>query len=254
MSRVVVVTGGAKGIGRATVATFAAHGDRVVALGRDAEALGALGESLGVAGRTVETRTCDVTDEEQVAETFAGIGAVDVLVNNAGVAESAPLTRTTLESLDPAPRGQRHRRLPLHPRGARRHARARQRARSSPSPRRRAASARPTRPPTRRPSTPPSGSCARPPPRSRARGVRVNAVCPTFVAHRDDAALGGQHRRARRAATRPTSEAALGVRIAARPAARPAARWPPACSGSRRPRRRRSTGRRIVLDGGGIQA
>ena len=98
MSRVVVVTGGAKGIGRATVAAFAAHGDRVVALGRDAEALGALGESLGVAGRAVETRTCDVADEEQVAETFAGIGAVDVLVNNAGVAESAPLTRTTLES------------------------------------------------------------------------------------------------------------------------------------------------------------
>jgi len=98
MSRVVVVTGGAKGIGRATVAAFAAHGDRVVALGRDAEALGALGESLGVAGRAVETRTCDVSDEEQVAEVFGAIGAVDVLVNNAGVAESAPLTRTTLES------------------------------------------------------------------------------------------------------------------------------------------------------------
>ena len=98
MSRVVVVTGGAKGIGRATVAAFAAHGDRVVALGRDAEALGTLGESLGVAGRAVETRTCDVSDEEQVAEVFGAIGAVDVLVNNAGVAESAPLTRTTLES------------------------------------------------------------------------------------------------------------------------------------------------------------
>ena len=63
MSRVVVVTGGAKGIGRATVAAFAALGDRVVALGRDDEALGALGESLGVAGRAVETRTCDVADE-----------------------------------------------------------------------------------------------------------------------------------------------------------------------------------------------
>src|SRR3954447_2516943 len=98
MSRVVVVTGGAKGIGRATVAAFAAHGDRVVALGRDAEALGGLGESLGVAGRSVETRTCDVSDEGQVADVFGGIGAVDVLVNNAGVAESAPLTRTTLES------------------------------------------------------------------------------------------------------------------------------------------------------------
>ena len=98
MSRVVVVTGGAKGIGRATVAAFAAYGDRVVALGRDEEALDGLGESLGVAGRSVETRTCDVSDEGQVADVFGDIGAVDVLVNNAGVAESAPLTRTTLES------------------------------------------------------------------------------------------------------------------------------------------------------------
>ena len=98
MSRVVVVTGGAKGIGRATVAAFAAHGDRVVALGRDRDALASLGESLGVAGQVVETRACDVADEDEVADVFGAIGDVDVLVNNAGVAESAPLPRTTLES------------------------------------------------------------------------------------------------------------------------------------------------------------
>jgi NAD(P)-dependent dehydrogenase (short-subunit alcohol dehydrogenase family) len=98
MTRVVVVTGGAKGIGRATVAAFAAQGDHVVAMGRDRTALGALGESLGAAAAAVETRECDVTDEDAVGEAFAGIGAVDVLVNNAGMAESAPLGRTTLES------------------------------------------------------------------------------------------------------------------------------------------------------------
>ena len=98
MSRVVVVTGGAKGIGRATVAAFAALGDRVVAIGRDEEALGALPESLGVAGHVVEPRVCDVTDEDAVEATFGEIGAVDVLVNNAGMAASAPLGRTSLES------------------------------------------------------------------------------------------------------------------------------------------------------------
>jgi NAD(P)-dependent dehydrogenase (short-subunit alcohol dehydrogenase family) len=96
MSRTVVVTGGAKGIGRAATAAFAALGDRVVALGRDAEALEALPGSLGVAGANVEAARCDVTDEAEVESTFGGIGPVDVLVNNAGVAAAAPLAKTSL--------------------------------------------------------------------------------------------------------------------------------------------------------------
>ena len=87
--RTVVVTGGAKGIGRATVTRFAALGDRVVALGRDEAALGAL---------EVETHVCDVTDEAAVTSVLGALGAVDVLVNNAGMGESAPLHQTTLES------------------------------------------------------------------------------------------------------------------------------------------------------------
>jgi NAD(P)-dependent dehydrogenase (short-subunit alcohol dehydrogenase family) len=104
MSRTVVVTGGAKGIGRAIVERFAAAGERVVALGRDQAALSALpGEVavlLGGVGAQVGQVTalvCDVTDEEAVKAAFAEIGAVDVLVNNAGIAESAPLARTTLD-------------------------------------------------------------------------------------------------------------------------------------------------------------
>jgi NAD(P)-dependent dehydrogenase (short-subunit alcohol dehydrogenase family) len=99
MSRTVVVTGGAKGIGRAATAAFATLGDRVVALGRDEAALGSLRESLGLPGEEhVETAVCDVTDEAAVGETFGGIGAVDVLVNNAGVAETATIGKTSLES------------------------------------------------------------------------------------------------------------------------------------------------------------
>jgi NAD(P)-dependent dehydrogenase (short-subunit alcohol dehydrogenase family) len=89
VSRTVIVTGGGTGIGRAAVARFAAAGDRVIAVGRTAERLAPL---------QVETRVCDVTDEDAVAAVFAEVGAVDVLVNNAGMGESAPLGATTLES------------------------------------------------------------------------------------------------------------------------------------------------------------
>ena len=89
MSRTVVVTGGGKGIGRAIVERFAALGDDVVALGRDQRAL----EELDV-----RTAVCDVTDEQAVTDTFKQLSRVDVLVNNAGIAETAPLAKTTLAS------------------------------------------------------------------------------------------------------------------------------------------------------------
>jgi NAD(P)-dependent dehydrogenase (short-subunit alcohol dehydrogenase family) len=75
--RRVVVTGGGGGIGRATAARFAALGDDVLAPVRE---------------------ECDVTDEASVKAFFERAGAVDVLVNNAGMGESAPLARTTLAS------------------------------------------------------------------------------------------------------------------------------------------------------------
>jgi NAD(P)-dependent dehydrogenase (short-subunit alcohol dehydrogenase family) len=75
VSRRVVVTGGTRGIGAAIAARFAAGGEDVVAVGR---------------------AECDVTDEAAVGALFERVGTVDVLVNNAGMASSATLRRTTL--------------------------------------------------------------------------------------------------------------------------------------------------------------
>jgi NAD(P)-dependent dehydrogenase (short-subunit alcohol dehydrogenase family) len=93
VSRLVVVTGGGRGIGRAVVEGFAEAGARVVAVGRDREALR---EAAAAAGGEVEPAVCDVTDEEAVGALFERVGPVDVLVNNAGVSTSAPVAQTSL--------------------------------------------------------------------------------------------------------------------------------------------------------------
>jgi NAD(P)-dependent dehydrogenase (short-subunit alcohol dehydrogenase family) len=88
--RTVVVTGGAKGVGLACVRRFAALGDDVIALVRNPDGLPLL------ADEPARAEVCDITDEDAVVAAFVAIGDVDVLVNNAGNAISAPLHRTTL--------------------------------------------------------------------------------------------------------------------------------------------------------------
>jgi NAD(P)-dependent dehydrogenase (short-subunit alcohol dehydrogenase family) len=75
VSRLVVVTGGTRGIGLAVAERFRAAGDEVLAPG---------------------SAELDVTDEAGVGAYFASTGPVDVLVNNAGVSEAAPVGKTLL--------------------------------------------------------------------------------------------------------------------------------------------------------------
>ena len=97
--RVVVVTGGASGIGRALGERFAAEGAFVVLADVETAALERTVEELAGAGDVAGVRT-DVTDPASVealaAEVYGRYGAVHVLVNNAGVgAPSAKVWETT---------------------------------------------------------------------------------------------------------------------------------------------------------------
>lgn len=92
MNGMCVVTGGSRGIGRAVAHRMAADGYEVLATGRDEEALAET--AAGAVG--IRTAVLDVSDPTAIDAFFSDL-EVDVLVNNAGVAPSAPVHRLTLE-------------------------------------------------------------------------------------------------------------------------------------------------------------
>ncbi|NMO17141.1 SDR family oxidoreductase [Pyxidicoccus fallax] len=95
----VVVTGASRGIGRAVALSFAREGYNVWALARSASALESLRKE---GGERIRTHEVDVVDEAALLAACKRIlaeGAPRVLVNNAGITVSAPLTKTRTEDL-----------------------------------------------------------------------------------------------------------------------------------------------------------
>jgi 3-hydroxybutyrate dehydrogenase len=100
MERVALITGGGKGIGREIALAFARQGLAVALGGRDHERLNESAAEVRALGARALAVELDVTEPDGVRaahdRVVAELGAVDVLVNNAGIAESAPLARTDL--------------------------------------------------------------------------------------------------------------------------------------------------------------
>jgi NAD(P)-dependent dehydrogenase (short-subunit alcohol dehydrogenase family) len=96
-----VVTGGGRGIGRATAEALAEAGASVVIAERDPATGAATAQALRAAGRRAEFVELDVTRSDQVervaGEVEARHGRIDILVANAGVAVNSPAEETSDE-------------------------------------------------------------------------------------------------------------------------------------------------------------
>ena len=99
--RVAVVTGASSGIGEACAISFVEKGAKVVLAARRAERLSALVDRIEASGGEALAVTTDVTREADVDNLFEQavdrFGTVDVLINNAGVADSTPVDEMPLE-------------------------------------------------------------------------------------------------------------------------------------------------------------
>ncbi len=102
--RLAVVTGAARGIGRAIVLELLKQGRIVAGLDMNAEQLGELEQVVRQAGFTVVTKCVDITDTDAFTETLESLasefGGIDILVNNAGITRDNLLIRMTDEEFD----------------------------------------------------------------------------------------------------------------------------------------------------------
>jgi NAD(P)-dependent dehydrogenase (short-subunit alcohol dehydrogenase family) len=95
--RVVMVTGGASGIGESTSRVFAAAGAQVLIADIDLARGEALAAGLANGARAIR---CDVTNEEEVKAIFASLEKLDVLVNNAGIGLVGSVEETELADFE----------------------------------------------------------------------------------------------------------------------------------------------------------
>jgi NAD(P)-dependent dehydrogenase (short-subunit alcohol dehydrogenase family) len=103
-SRVVVITGGSAGIGRATALAFAREGSHIVIAARRAEKLAEVRAEVEAVGAKCLAVVTDVSDPAQVEHlleaTLETFGQVDVWINNAGYGLSASVEQTTPEEME----------------------------------------------------------------------------------------------------------------------------------------------------------
>jgi len=104
LSKVIIITGAGKGIGRATVLRLVSADARVIAVDIDANSLAALAEKCKDLAGSVVPVIADVRSrkavEAAVKEALDRFGTVDVVVNNAGIERVKPIQKVSDEDYD----------------------------------------------------------------------------------------------------------------------------------------------------------
>jgi NAD(P)-dependent dehydrogenase (short-subunit alcohol dehydrogenase family) len=104
--RVVVITGGSRGLGLAIARELADQGARLALLARDVAELERARDDIAARGAEVLVRSCDVRDRSDVQAAIAAVverfGRIDVLVNNAGVIQVSPLDHLKIADFEDA--------------------------------------------------------------------------------------------------------------------------------------------------------
>lgn len=99
-SKKAVVTGGGSGIGRAISVLFAQQGAEVHIIELNEENAAATVQEIKAAGGQATAYSCNVSNQTEVVETFGKIGALHILVNNAGIAHIGKADTTSEEDFD----------------------------------------------------------------------------------------------------------------------------------------------------------
>ncbi|MCC9135007.1 SDR family NAD(P)-dependent oxidoreductase [Pontibacter silvestris] len=104
--KVVLITGGSRGLGLVMARQLAEEGARLVLCARNNEELERARKELADNGADVMVQVCDVTVEQEVNAMVKSIlnefGQIDVLVNNAGVIHAGPVTEMTTKEFKEA--------------------------------------------------------------------------------------------------------------------------------------------------------
>lgn len=98
--KVVAITGGGSGIGRAIAELFAQQGAYVQILDVDQSNANSTVDQIHAAGGKAAAHICNVTNQREIVNLFTALGSLDILVNNAGIAHIGKADNTAEDDFD----------------------------------------------------------------------------------------------------------------------------------------------------------